>query len=96
MKNDGTAFTLERTAAVFIWCFWVGLSFSVLWALWYFACSSWASELHQDWLGLPVHELNLIYVLWMAVWKLGTFACLVPYIAIRIVLSQRPANPGSA
>jgi len=89
--NDTISFTLERTAAVLIRSFWLGMGFVTLWFFTFLAGGQWGYKFHQAlWSGLTRHEFDLIHLCGMANVKLLVFVgFLFPYLAIRMFLQSQ-------
>ena len=93
MKNTENA--LDLTARVLIRSFWMGVALQLLWFGGFLAGGQWAYEFHQHlWTGLTRHEFDLINLVGLAVVKFAVLVgFLIPYLAIRWVLSSSASEP---
>ncbi len=92
-----TSFTLENTAQILIRCFWIGLAFQIL--VFFFAVGTrdWAYEVHKQFFDISKREFDLVLYCWIALVKfILLIGFLLPYIAIRMVISRQPAETPKA
>ena len=89
-----TAFTLESASQVLIRCFWIGLAFVLFTYIWFLVAGDAAYKTQSQWFDLTKHQVDLIVYCVLGIEKVIVFfGFLAPYIAIRMVLWRRAAEP---
>jgi len=88
-----TQFTLETSSKVLIRCFWMGFAILSLWGLMFLVSGDWKYGIPEQWFGVTPHEFDVINYSGIIVMKGFVFgAFLLPYLAIRMVLSKESAS----
>ena len=92
-----TSFTLENTAQILIRCFWIGLALQTLCFVFALGAGEWAYEIHKQLFDISKQQFDLILYWWIALVKIILlFGFLLPYIAIRMVISRQSAETSKA
>ena len=79
---------LELLKSFLLWCSVINIAILLVWFLAFVFAKEFVYALHHKWFQIPRDKFDAIHYSAMAYWKLSVFLFnLVPYIALRIVLS---------
>jgi len=79
--------SIELIREVLAWSAVINYALLILWFMIFSLAHDWLYRLHGKWFELSVENFDAIHYLSMAFFKLSIFLfCLVPYIALRIVV----------
>lgn len=80
--------SIELLRDVLGWSALINLGILILWWIFFSCAHDWVYRLHSKWFCLTLERFDAIHYTTMAFYKLSIFLfMLVPYLAIRIVLS---------
>jgi len=81
--------TLQLASDVLLWCAVLNYAVLLAWFLAFTFAHAWMRELHGRWFRISEERFDGIHYACMALYKVGILLfCLVPYVALRIVLSH--------
>ncbi|MFC4526348.1 hypothetical protein ISN76_19015 [Dyella halodurans] len=80
---------IELVKDVLLWCTIINYVILIVWFAAFVLAHRWMLNLHGRWFRLPEERFDSIHYAGMAIYKIGILLFnLVPYLALRIVLSH--------